>query len=289
MRTTIDEAPMWQCPKCQAAYAKTDRSQDPVSQLHYRRQPTGLLRLQRFLSSIFLISLVVTALAYFYKGDLTAPTPIHPDLLSEPIQQLLTNSQDFSVLYKREKYNVRPVADYELWGLVVSHNNISGLMDSYHDGDSVDTKDLCVVWGGNLTSGSYQQAKYTSGAWTCYYTHPYGVSFNSSQFSNNHLITADQAIRDIIAEIRIGDQVHVKGQLVDYQADKFPDFWRKSSTTRADSGNKACEVVFVSKIDILRKGTAGWYAAFTIGLWTMLVVFLLKGVVLYLEGNEKRH
>ena len=56
----------------------------------------------------------------------------------------------FDFTYKGQRVEVEPVADYEMWGLVVSHNNIKSIADIYHDSSSVDTKDLCVVWGDSL-------------------------------------------------------------------------------------------------------------------------------------------
>ncbi len=50
---------------------------------------------------------------------------------------------------------MRPVADFELWGLVVSHNNPTAFYDIYHDRNSVDTRDLGVIWGENLRSADF--------------------------------------------------------------------------------------------------------------------------------------
>ena len=43
-------------------------------------------------------------------------------------------------------------------------------------------------------------------------------NFKMNQLSNNHLISADPFIRDRVAEIRIGDQIRIKGSLSRYGA-----------------------------------------------------------------------
>jgi hypothetical protein len=101
---------------------------------------------------------------------------------------------------------------------------------------------------------------------------------------NNHLITADQRIRDRIDAVRIGDQIHLKGLLVNYSARRMPHAWRMTSTTRNDSGNGACEVVFVEAIDILQHGTPGWYTTYTLGWWSLLLLLVLKGGLLLREA-----
>ena len=90
---------------------------------------------------------------------------------------------------------VRPVAEYQLWGLVVSHNDIESVADIYHDSSSIDTKDLCVVWGSNLESGELDKVSFESGPWTCYYRYPEGVRFAGSKMSNNHMITDRESLR----------------------------------------------------------------------------------------------
>ena len=98
--------------------------------------------------------------------------------------------------------------------------------------------------------------------------------------SNNHLITSEQRLRDSIDDVRIGDQIHLKGLLVHYSSRRMPHAWRKSSTTREDSGNGACEVIFVEAIDIVQQGTPGWYTTYTLGGWSILLMLVLKGGLL---------
>ena len=116
----------------------------------------------------------VTAISWYFKGSLAEPSDIDSALLQPPLQEPL-EAEPFSFVYKGKECLVEPVATYELWGLVVSHNNIHSVADIYHDSTSVDTKDLCVVWGDNLDSDDYRRVDFKSGPWTCYFRYPQGV------------------------------------------------------------------------------------------------------------------
>lgn len=220
---------------------------------------------RRRLGRAWLGCLVLLLLASWRKGELAPPEEIEPALRSEPTQTA-TARAPFEFSYRGRACRVRPVAEYELWGLVVSHNDIHSVADIYHGRSSVDTKDLCVVWGGNLSRDDYRRVEFDSGPFTCYFEFEQGVRFEMSEASNNHLITDREDVRRCIASVRVGDQIHLRGQLVDYQMDDWEDFWRQTSTIRYDTG---CEVVYVETIEVLRRGTPVWYALATLA-WTGL-------------------
>ena len=241
-----------------------------------RREPTTGLQdslegRRRILGVVALALVALFLLAWKNRGGLPGPAEIDPALLQEPLQQA-TEREPFEFAYNGRAVRVRPVAEYELWGLVVSHNNIRSIADIYHDSSSVDTKDLCVVWGSNLQSGELGKVEFDSGPWTCYYRYPAGVRFVGSEMSNNHLLTDQDALRADLANIRIGDQIHVKGALVDYQVDDWRDFWRRSSRVRNDGGNGACEVLYFEEVEVLVAGTPFWYGLFRGSLWLLALV-----------------
>ena len=175
------------------------------------------------------------------------------------------------------------MASYELWGLVVSHNDIESLADIYHDSTSVDTKDLCVIWGENLERPDYLEVDFKSGPWTCYFRYPAGVVFHHDALGNNHLITDDPALRTALEQVRVGDQVHLEGKLVNYQMDDWRGFWRRTSTTRDDND---CEVLFLEGLSVLRRGTPGWYAMYRIGRIALVALPLIYLGLMWLEAGS---
>lgn len=233
-----------------------------------RRSDDPFTRLRPWLGGIFAAALVLLAVAWTQKGELSAPTRIRPELLGEPLQTA-TDRQPFAFDYRGRQCRVRPVASYELTGLVVSHNDITSVADIYHDASSVDTKDLCVLWGDSLRHPDYLRARFSSGSWTCYVAWREPLpNLRMDGIGNNHLITNSDAVRRVISKVRVGDQIRLRGLLVDYQMDDWEDFWRQTSTVRDDSG---CEVVFVESLEILARGTPGWYFAWGLA-WGLLIL-----------------
>ncbi|WP_266180931.1 hypothetical protein [Dyella humicola] len=64
--------------------------------------------------------------------------------------------------------------------------------------------------------------------------------------ANMHMIPADNIVRDELERVRPGEVVHLEGFLVDASR---PGGWRwRTSMTRDDTGDGACELVFVESI-----------------------------------------
>jgi len=237
------------------------------------------------LEKVFFWLLVVTLCGWFAagwkKGALPPKEAILPVLFQEPVQTPTTR-KEFKFEYRGVQYRVRPVAEYELWGLVVDHNDINAWWDIYHTADSVDTLDLGVIWGDNLKIHDYHRVKMWSGSWSINWQFPPGVTFSHAHIANNHLITKDPATRKKIATVRKGDQVRLRGILCDYQGSDNYEFWRCSSTTREDTGGTACEVVYVDSIEVLKAATPGWYLLYTVCSWGFAVSLLGRIALMFM-------
>ena len=249
-------------------------------------RPEWLTKTQRVLSGAWIGAVALLLTAWIQKGALANSDEILPELLQQPIQTPTTR-QPFSMDFVGETYDVVPVADYEIWGLLVTHNNPTGISDIYHDETSVDTRDLCVLWGENLETNDFHRVDFDSGSNFCYFQYGPGVSFNHGELSNNHLITDNPSIRDRIADVRVGDQIHIVGSLVNYRFARRPQYWRETSTDRGDDGAGACEVIFVDQMEILQRGTPMWYAAFTISWWLFIVLPAGKLGLLLWESKRR--
>jgi len=216
----------------------------------------SLLRLATY---ICLIGWVGT---YFMINRLPPPTLIDPALYPEPVQTTVLPKK-FTLLYKDNPVYVVPMADYDITGLVVSHNEPTAwyVFDISHDKESPDTRDLCVLWGSNVQNEEYRKISFFSGDYTCNWK--WGANTDVSQFSmykisNNHLITDSDEIRTIISQVNIGDQIHITGKLVNYSEDRWNGAWRRTSLTRTDTGMGACEIIFVQSISILHSYNGEW-------------------------------
>jgi hypothetical protein len=74
--------------------------------------------------------------------------------------------------------------------------------------------------------------------------------------ANNHLLSDDDHLRERIAGVRVGDQIEFEGYLARYSNDS--GFERGTSITRTDTGNGACETVYVTRFRVLRDSPSVW-------------------------------
>ena len=63
-------------------------------------------------------------------------------------------------------------------------------------------------------------------------------------------------MRARIDDIAVGDQIHLEGYLASYS--NASGFHRGTSTTRKDTGNGACETVYVTAFDTADPAPRGW-------------------------------
>ena len=251
------------------------------------------------MGKIFKIAYLIFAglflIAWFQIRKLPAKETINPALLQEPIQAETTDRDDFSFSYRNKEYEVAPLADYELWGLVVSKNNINAWYNYYHDKDSVNLKDVCVIWGDNIKDGAYkqEQIKFKSGEFACYvgWSGYLNKPFYPNKLSNNHLLTANEAIQIAIRQVNVGDQIHIKGVLSDYK-EKGSNFTRQSSLSREDENSTAraggaCEIIYIDQFNIIKHNQLNWNNIYSLRFKILGGLFIIN-VIWFLFYNRRR-
>lgn len=147
--------------------------------------------------------------------------------------------------------------DYEIEGLVVATKE-------YHSSAAFDTfcsTDIGMAWG--------DVARYNDTIdfhWMMHNRHLY-CNYRPEEIearfdpggvvgifmSNNHMIPSDDKTRRQISLIRTGDHIRVTGYLVDcrcYRNGEYYTYWN-SSTSRSDSGDGACEIIYVTDVQWL--------------------------------------
>jgi hypothetical protein len=201
-------------------------------------------------------------------ANLKAPTlptsASRPELHDEPLQTALTADAraPFEKTLKGHTYTVTPQFNYHISGMVVEMSDAMGWKNITHKsaGDFLNTHDLCVIWGANAESLDLSQFEFTHGDWTCYVsTHDSAAwaKFKMDGLSNNHVLPATPEIEKELLNVRIGDQIVLDGQLVDYSIDNRPP--RRTSTVRSDTGNGACEIIFVTGFKFLKRHNLALY------------------------------
>ncbi len=234
-------------------------------------------------------STALLVLALFKSAALPKPHYVLPELVQEPLQTSATGTA-YQVQAGKVDYSIKPLYDYEIRGLVVSKHNADAWWDWIHAAanDHLNVVDLCVVWGSNATDGRYLPISFSSGQWTCNFETKSSEAFqafNQSQISNNHLLTDSPAMARKLRNIRIGDQIVIKGQLVEYRHKAGMDFFRGTSTVRTDSGNGACETIFASEVSVLKSAPPLWRAL----SWVAMGMLALCLVVWFVQPHRPRN
>ncbi len=235
------------------------------------------------LSAIGLIGLT------WYGTPLPKISAVVPDVIREaPVQESLPGDKTLKRKFGEYDYTLTPRANYQLHGLVVSLHHSDSWVDISHGNDPAQTVDVCVVWGPLVSTDAYRKVEYDHGDWTCYVklkdqgdraTYDF-INENRlmESLSNNHLIphTAEEA--RTIKSIKVGDQIALIGVLTEYAISKdgTPLSTRGTSLSRTDTGNRACETIYLSSITILKRNMP-WRDP----LWYFLLAVIMLGSMRY--------
>lgn len=221
---------------------------------------------------IVVLSFAVLLVSFWNRNDIPGQIDVRPALAEEPVQTR-TGKADFSVRFQDVNYKVRPKYRYALEGLVVSYRHHDGNNSRMHrlSNDHLNMLDVCVVWGSNASPDLLKKLNFWNGIFTCNVkTRDWAAwkAFDMYALSNNHLLSDDPWIRDQVHKIRIGDQIRIEGWLSSYGTRTGNE--RGTSTTRQDTGDGACETIWVDSFSITREATSYW----RISMWVSLIVLL---------------
>lgn len=230
------------------------------------------------------------AAGLLFDGHLPSRDQLLPAVLEEPAQTMLAAAPAFSAHAGKVDYRVAPVADYEITGLVVSRHDSDTWWDWIHaaTNDHLNVVDLCLVWGANAASGAYEKMSFSSGQFICYYESRDMDALapaNVRALSNNHLLTENPSIARRLRKMAVGDQVRLSGQLVSYSHNAGFAFTRGTSLTREDTGNGACETLFVTGLDVLQSAP-GWPRALR---WIGAALLAFGLIAWFMAPHRPRH
>ena len=218
-----------------------------------RRNPAVILYI--------LIPVAIAAAVLFLFGGkgfkkASSPPPARlPASFADPVQTPATGQAE----KKEGEYDVKItfLYNYELSGIAVSTKRYIGTSI----GDRLAPKDVAMAWGdvakhNNTINFHWSQ----SGRWYMWQADSYdeiapvgGVEGVNTHSANNHLIAADNTVAKDISRISEGDYIKITGYLVNVYAetDGGRYFTWNSSTSRHDTGDGACEVIYVTGVEWL--------------------------------------
>lgn len=146
-----------------------------------------------------------------------------------------------------ENYQVEPLAEFALNARVLG-------AEHYRFGREAEISpvDLALGWGAMSDSAVLARIDIRqSGRFYFWRTEQFPIPREEieSHSANMHMIPADAAIARRLKAIRPGQVVRLRGYLVAISA---ADGWRwRSSLSRTDTGNGACELVWVESLDTI--------------------------------------
>ncbi|MGZ8227947.1 MAG: hypothetical protein ACXWT3_15130, partial [Methylococcaceae bacterium] len=139
--------------------------------------------------------------------------------------------------------------------------------------DFINLRDLCVIWGENVATGVYQNMQFSNDSWTCWASRPdreTGELFNMTALSNNHLLTDDEAVKTALMAAEPGDHIRLRGVLAEY-SNTAANFQRGTSTVRTDTGNGACETIYLDEFEIISKANPKPRRLFELAKWLTII------------------
>lgn len=229
-----------------------------------------------------LASAAALAVCFWQSDSLPDPAQLQPSLFAPPLQTA-TSAAPFFKTAGDITYKVIPLFEYDLYGLVVSEHDSHAFTDWTHNAthDNLNVIDLCVVWAEDARSGVYRRMHFSSGNFTCNFQADdlaTFAQFDIYQISNNHLLTEVPYLARRLRGVHVGDEVHFHGYLAEYEHDHGYHFHRGTSIRRFDTGNGACETVYVTDAEILHSHGRPW----RIGIW-LAALCLLASVIAWLR------
>ena len=195
----------------------------------------------RLVPALLIIAIAAGAWNHFSTQPIThAEGAIAP---GNPVQIDRASLAPFSL----EGYEITPAAEFAVEARVLS-------TEKYHMGREAELSpiDLALGWGRMSDSAVLDRLQISQGNRFYFYrwsdAPPIPPAEIAEHSANMHLIPASDEVRERLDQVRVGQVVALSGYLVRVRA---PDGWRwNSSLTRSDTGNGACELVWVQDVAV---------------------------------------
>lgn len=161
---------------------------------------------------------------------------------ASPVEPRQTEVPGGMAAFQHGEFVLSPLAGFSIEARVLGREDYR-----FDAGASLSPTDLALGWNAMANPDNYRRLDISqSGRWYRYRWGaegpplPLGEIIRSS--ANMHLIPANESVAQALSRVRPDQTVRLQGWLVEANRDDY--VWR-SSTTREDSGNGACELIYV--------------------------------------------
>lgn len=167
---------------------------------------------------------------------------------SYPEQINVDIPQPFIVEKGNNTYFLYPQAQYKIGALVGRKKRYR-----FDKMASISPIDLALFWGPISYADNMKQLSVRQNKRRYYFflkrNATLSVNWVYVNSSNNHIIPANSNIRRALNPIRRNDTIYMEGYLVNVSANiRGSTYNWKTSTTRKDRGDGACEIIYVTKL-----------------------------------------
>jgi len=191
-----------------------------------------------------ILLIVITLLAVLFWRDWSMRDIEHPAGILVPERPMQTDLVD-STPFSLDEFSLKPRARFQIRARVLSRENYR-----WGTGAALSPLDLALGWDVMSDQSVLDQIKIEQRSrW--YYTRydlPAPISDQAiiRNSSNMHMVPANSRVKAKLKKVRRGDVVQLNGYLVDVDAESG---WKwRTSLSREDTGNGACEIVYVEDI-----------------------------------------
>lgn len=171
--------------------------------------------------------------------------------IPDPVQWAAKDEPVISGQDNNYQWQITPRAHLQIGGRVLSRK-------TYRFGGwpiDISPLDLALGWGELGDPKVDQWINWRQSNRWYYYTwgddSPYNADYLRLHSSNVHIIPATSSLAEALLKIREDDQIFLEGLLVDIEATQSDDgrrWWNNSSLTRSDTGDGACEILYVKRL-----------------------------------------
>ena len=192
--------------------------------------------------------IALLAAAWFFYARLHAPITYPAGVLiaAEPQQTAITPEDS---AFDEGKFHFQPLAHFALDARVL-HQKIY----RYDRAAALVPVDLAVGWGPMSDQAVLDQLEISQSARFFWYQYqrkpPIPLGEIVSHATNLHLIPSSKAVAAECRSLRAGELIHLSGLLVEATGPEIGT-WR-SSLSRTDTGNGACELVWVEQLEQIK-------------------------------------
>jgi len=223
------------------------------------------------------VSFVILLICFWNRNDFSSDLSVVDELSHDP-KQTKVELAPFTVQVNQVAYEIQPLYEYEIYGLVVSYELHDGNYNLHKRwNDHLNIADYCVVWGESASTPFLPEFTFWNGQFTCNFStkdKQAWESFSPEQLSNNHLVSDVKNIRKKLKKVKVGDQIYIKGWLATYK-NLETGGKRETSISREDTGNGACETIYVTDVGVLRSYSSIWKKAMYLSLISFVVCLLM--------------